>query len=119
MRQNQVEPVFGEGAEPRSPSSSPPPPPPPRGRAGPRDKRKTFSSGFHDRLDKIAKAGTSTKYAWHGLSQTCELDHSQLSKEEALEFAKIMFEMYYTDKTVRKLIFEKNCAKLVAGYCLK
>ena len=84
-------------------------------------KPKLFSSGFRERLEKLTRTADDipTKYYSQGLSQVCELDHSQMGQEEAAGFARTMFELYYTDKTVKKLTFEKNCVKLVAGYCLK
>lgn len=88
-----------------------------RARGRPRDSWKNFSAGFQERLEKATNK--QAKFGTKGRSQICELDHSQLSKEDALEFAKIMFELYYTDKTVKKLTFEKNCARMVAGYCSK
>ena len=83
---------------------------------------KLFSDGFpqrlSERLEKIQSL-VKTKFDWHGRSAMCELDHSQLNKEAALELAMNMFELYYTDKTVKRLVFEKNVAKMVAGYTNK
>jgi len=83
---------------------------------------KFFSDGFpqrlSERLEKIHSL-VKTKFDWDGRSARFELDHSQLNKEAALELATSMFELYYTDKTVKKLVFEKNAAKMVAGYSNK
>jgi len=59
------------------------------------------------------------KYSWKGLSQECKIDYSRMSKDEAIEFAKNMFELYYTDKSVNRLIFEKNQVKFIAGYLVR
>ena len=83
---------------------------------------KFFSHGFPQRLSERLEKHNSlvkTKFDWDGRSARCELDHSQLNKEAALELAMNMFELYYTDKTVKRLVFEKNVAKMVAGYSNK
>ena len=92
-----------------------------RRQSHPVGKLKMFSAGFRERLEKLTKMADDLppKYYYQGLSQVCELDHSQMCQEEAEGFARLMFGLYYTDKTVKKLTFEKNCVKLVAGYCLK
>jgi len=83
-----------------------------------------FSNGFRERLekylDKIADVSNlSAKFYVQGLNEACEIDYSQMSLEQTEEVARLMFELYYTDKTVKQLTFQKNFVNMVAGYSMK
>jgi len=86
-----------------------------------RHPKKKFSSGFCNRMNEFygQNKNEMPKYSWNGLSQECTIDYSPMSKDEAIEFAKNMFELYYTDKSVKRLIFEKNQVKFIAGYLVR
>jgi len=99
-------------------------PPVARKRGRPSGKRKMFSNGFRERLEKHLKKiahvpNLTPKFYSEGLNEVCELDYSQLNQEQTEDVARVTFELYYTDKTVQQLTFEKNCVKIVAGYCMK
>jgi len=121
MRQSQVQ-VSEEENDAKVEEQAVPPVARKRGR--PLKKIKIFSEGLRGRLENYLKNVPHSRripleiYS-EGLHQVWELDYSHLWPDQTKEFARVTFELYYTDKTVQKLTFEKNFIKIVAGYSMK
>lgn len=77
-------------------------------------RRYCFSEGFHNRLEHMLHAAEGKPTVSEGLEKNRRIvvvDFSSLSLEEASNFERSAFELYYTDKSVKKLSFEGNTAK--------
>jgi len=82
-------------------------------------RRYCFSEGFRDRLSEILERVNDKAEAEDLLERSHEVvkvDCSRLSPEEMTLFEKLAFEVYYTDKSVFKLMFENNCARFYGAF---
>ena len=81
---------------------------------GPCRRRYCFSEGFHSRLEDLlglAEGKPNITEGMEGNRHVVSVDFSSLNLEEMGRFERAAFELYYTDKSVKKLTFEGNAAK--------
>jgi len=82
-------------------------------------RRFCFSEGFRGRLDEIIMKLDDKVEPVEVLERThdvVKIDCSRLSIDEMSMFEKEAFVLYYTDKSISKLIFEGNVAKFYGAF---